>query len=315
MPANLKDLRRRIKSVKNMQQITKAMKLVSTSKFGRAQNAVVHARPYANALTKLTSRLVAFADNSELSPLLKAPAGNHTLILVVSSERGLCAGYNANVVKQTVRTIEEEERAGNTVSTVFIGKKAFQSLSRRRLAKSKAAQAAFVTREEYRQNPTAMTDDSGVTLITSSFEKPTYEAALELSNALTKLYEAGGFSKLVIVYNRFQSAMTQIPTSEQLLPIVTNAVAESSTAESEPIYEPSLEELVTSALPRYLSVRIFQTLLEAVASEHGARMTAMDNATRNAKEMLRKLEITYQRARQAAITNELIEIISGAEAL
>lgn len=312
MPANLKDLRRRIKSVKNMQQITKAMKLVSTSKFGRAQSAVVQSRPYAKALTEMTSRLVKFAGDSELHPLLNSPQVNKVMVLVISSERGLCGGYNANVAKLAAKVVEEEEAKGNKAVVCSIGKKAFQLLNRRRSAKSKGV-AAYVTKNDYAQNPDALLPESGIALITTSFEKPTYEQTSDLAAAVTALYEAGHFSKLVVVYNRFQSAMTQIPSHEQLLPISTSTSG--NVAEEAPIMEPSLEALIETALPRYLSTRLFQALLEAVASEHGARMTAMDNASRNAKEMLRKLEVTYQRARQASITNELIEIISGAEAL
>lgn len=312
MPANLKDLRRRIKSVKNMQQITKALKLVSTSKFGRAQAAVVQSRPYAAALTEMTSHLVRFVDDADLHPLLSAPNTNLTLVIAISSERGLCGGYNANIVKLTTRVAEEEEKQGNKVVTLFLGKKAFQVLGKRRLAKAKSA-AAFVSRTDYNEKEDSLLPESGVALVTTSFEKPTFEQTSELAEALTLLYEEARFSKLVIVYNKFQSAMTQVPTMEQLLPIV--APETTNAASSEPIFEPDLTTLIDTALPRYLSTRLFQALLEAVASEHGARMTAMDNATRNAKEMLRKLEITYQRARQAAITNELIEIISGAEAL
>ena len=153
--------------------------------------------------------------------------------------------------------------------------------------------------------------ESGLVSITTHFDKPTNASAMRLSEAFGKLYSDGKIGKFLVVYNKFQSAMSQTPTSEVVLPLHIDAAS----VDVEPIFEPEVDELLTFVIPRYMTSRVFQTLLEAIASEHGARMTAMDNATRNAKEMERKLQITYQRARQAAITKELIEIISGAEAL
>lgn len=311
MPQSLKDLRQRIKSVKNTQQITKAMKLVAASKFGRAQNAVLQSRPYAKALTQMASSLVKYAGDKVQHGLLTSPQSNDVLVIVISSERGLCGGYNSNVTKAAIRTIESLEAEGKRTTVVSIGKKAYQILSRKRAS---LGAPQFITQAEYQLNPEVLMA-SRTSLITTSFEKPTFELATNLSEALTKLFEAGRFGKVVVVYNKFQSAMTQIPTTEQVLPISSEGGDTQDASGGAMIFEPDFGSLIDAVLPRYLATRLFQLGLEAVASEHGARMSAMDSATRNAKDMLRKIEITYQRARQAAITSQLIEIISGAEAL
>lgn len=312
MPASLKDLRNKIKSVKGTQQITKAMKLVSAAKFGRAQHNVVNARPYAHSLAQLTSKLAGVVSGGSTHPLMNESNSKVAAVLVISSERGLCGGYNANVTKQAIKTISDLETEGFKVVTVCIGKKAFQALNRRRKMVLKIKEeAVFVSENEYCLNPSVLIDENGLVAITAPFDKPTNANATRLSEAFGNLYSDGKIGKFVVVYNKFQSAMSQTPTSDVVLPLHIGV----SSMQAEPIFEPEVDELLSFVIPRYMASRMFQTLLEAVASEHGARMTAMDNATRNAKEMERKLQITYQRARQAAITKELIEIISGAEAL
>ena len=316
MPANLKDLRTRIKSVKSTQQITKAMKLVSAAKFGRAQINVMQARPYSVALNALAGRLLgSFGDQAqaESHPLLKEANSNVVAVLVISSERGLCGGYNANLAKMAARTIEELEAQGKTVAVSCIGKKALQILSRRRVAGVAKLNIKTVDQNEYVSTPEALITPQSIVQIQGHFERPNFELAGKLALAFETLFGQEKIGKFVVVYSKFQSAMTQIPTVESMLPIEAPKVLEHTLVE--PILEPSAELLIGAILPRYLATRIYQTLLEAVASEHGARMSAMDSATRNAKDMERRLQITYQRARQAAITNELIEIISGAEAL
>lgn len=310
MPANLRDLKGRIKSVKSTQQITKAMKLVSTAKLGRAQQNVVQARPYSQGLSHMAGRLLEVLGDSGKHPLLKANESKAVTVVVLSSERGLCGGYNTNVSKQALRTIEELEAAGHTVRVVCIGKKAFQVISRKW---GKGLVPRLAALEDALESPSALGGDKGLTLITTPFDKPSYDMAFRLARACEALYEEQTIGKLVLVFSRFQSALTQVPSSESVLPIEPPAKASAFAAE--PIFEPSVDALVEAVLPRYLAIRLYQALLEAVASEHGARMTAMDNATRNARDLERKLQITYQRARQAAITTELIEIISGAEAL
>lgn len=312
MPASLKDLRTRIKSVKNTQQITKAMKLVSAAKFGKAQHNVVNSRPYAKELAILTSKLAGIVQGGCNNPLMNSSNSKTAVLLVVSSERGLCGGYNANVTKQALKSAKELEQEGYKVSFVCIGKKAFQAfLRRRRLSAQNKLEPAYVTEEGFVNDPVTLLGGEGLSLITTAYDKPTNHKAKNISDAFAELYTKGKIGKLVVVYNKFQSAMSQIPTAETVLPLQID----SHTVEAEPIFEPEIDDLLNHVLPRYMVSEIFQTLLEAVASEHGARMSAMDSATRNAQEMQRKLQITYQRARQAAITKELIEIISGAEAL
>jgi F-type H+-transporting ATPase subunit gamma len=315
MPANLKDLRTRIKSVKNTQQITKAMKLVSAAKFGRAQNNVLQARPYARALEKLVLKLVAGGReaNSSLG-LLKTNSTDRVLLLVVSSERGLCGGYNTNTVKAALRAVEELVSAGKKPVVMCVGKKAFQVLSRRPLPGGVKGQKQIALQKFIDSPATVLREnENGVFQLGMTFDKPNFEFAQSLATAIETAFGAGEVGEVHIVYNQFQSAMTQIPVCEKMLPLAAAEGADASSGES--LLEPSWNTLAEAVLPRYLATRFYQVLLEAIASEHGARMTAMDNATRNAKDMERRLQITYQRARQAAITRELIEIISGAEAL
>ncbi|NBX16027.1 MAG: F0F1 ATP synthase subunit gamma [Proteobacteria bacterium] len=315
MPANLKDLRTRIKSVKNTQQITKAMKLVSAAKFGRAQNNVLQARPYARSLEKLVVKLVAGARGADSAlNLLKSGSSGRVLLIVISSERGLCGGYNTNTVKAALRAVDELVSAGKKPVVMCIGKKAFQVLSKRTLPGGVKGQKQ-VPMQKFVEAPASVMseNENGIFQLGMTFDKPNYEFAQTLATAVETAFGSGEVGEVHIVYNQFQSAMTQVPVSEKVLPLQSGGSEDGVTGES--ILEPSWSALAETILPRYLATRIYQVLLEAIASEHGARMTAMDNATRNAKDMERRLQITYQRARQAAITRELIEIISGAEAL
>ncbi len=312
MPASLKDLRTRIKSTKNTQQITKAMKLVSAAKLGRAQHQVFESRQYSRNLDALVSRVVSYLHGNLNHPLLQEGTSKMACLVVISSDRGLCGGYNSSVVKQTTRLKEELDQQGFSTKIVCLGKKAFQVFARmRRLSQNKFGEAKVLTEADYMTNPSELLSGDGLVQVSLSFEKPTFEMARSLATAFEQLYSEGKIGKLCVVFNQFQSAMTQIPTSKNIFPVNPEHVV--STAE--PTFEPELLDLLDSLLPRFVASKIFQSLLEAVASEHGARMTAMDNATRNGKEMERRLQITYQRARQAAITRELIEIISGAEAV
>lgn len=311
MPANLKDLRSRIKSVKSTQQITKAMKLVSAAKFGRAQQNIIQARPYAASLLQLTEKIANIVSGGCNHPLMNESNSKTALVLVLSSERGLCGGYNANIIKQAFKTTADLETQGYQVSVVSIGKKAFGAFLRRKKLSGKQEHPSYVAEADYASEPSVLLGGNGLVSITTAFDKPSSSAARQLSQACSELYAQAKIGKLVVVYNKFQSAMVQTPTAQTLLPLQVNRTE----PPAEPIFEPQVDDLLVELIPRYLSSCIFQTLLEATASENGARMSAMDSATRNAKEMERKLQITYQRARQAAITKELIEIISGAEAL
>ncbi len=312
MPANLKDLRSRIKSIKNTQQITKAMKLVSAARFGRAQNAVVSARPYATHLGKLVTNLAQAVDDGAENQLVKDGASKVVLVVVVSSERGLCGGYNSNITKMAVKTIEEMKAEGKEVAICCVGKKAYQALSKR--FKKNNEGPSTVSIQEYVANPHSLININQPLLISASFDRPTFDQVAKLTESVAKIHEDGVIGKAIVIYNKFQSAMTQIPTADTVLPMQFSPVSGAGLV-TDMVIEPSVNELLDAAIPRYLATQMFQVFLEAIASEHGARMTAMDNATRNAKDMQRRLEVTYQRARQAAITNELIEIISGAEAL
>jgi len=314
MPANLKDLRTRIKSVKNTQQITKAMKLVSAAKFGRAQNNVLQARPYARALEKLAEKLLKDGPESSSHSLLNASDTEAVLVLVISSERGLCGGYNTNTIKAALKSIDDIVASGKKPVVLCIGKKAYQVLSRRKLPGGVGG-GAVVQLNDFTSDPgrVVAANLNKVVHLGVAFDKPNYDFAKTIAQSVESAFVAGSVSQVYVVYNQFQSAMTQVPVCELLLPL---EVSESdSSAGGQAIMEPAWSELANTVLPRYVVTRFFQVTLEAIASEHGARMTAMDNATRNAKDMERRLQITYQRARQAAITRELIEIISGAEAL
>lgn len=314
MPANLKDLRTRIKSVKNTQQITKAMKLVSAAKFGRAQNNVLQARPYARELERLVIKLVRSGSDSNSHALLQGRESDVALLLVISSERGLCGGYNSNTIKAAIRAVEDLVEAGKKPVVMCIGKKAFQVLSKRVLAGSVKG-SKQISLQAFAQSPAEVLSENlnSVIHLGVQFDKPNYEFSQTIASAVESAFSAGTIGEAHVVYNQFQSAMTQVPVCEKLLPLESKASADGTGGET--LMEPSWIELANSLLPRYLATRFYQVTLEAIASEHGARMTAMDNATRNAKDMERRLQITYQRARQAAITRELIEIISGAEAL
>lgn len=315
MPANLKDLRVRIKSVKNTQQITKAMKLVSAAKFGRAQNNVLQARPYARSLEKLVGKLVAAGRDANASHnLLQQNSNPLALLVVISSERGLCGGYNTNTVKAALRAVDELVAAGKKPVVMCIGKKAFQVLSRRPLAGGVKGNKQLSLQSLVESPATALREnENGLFQLGVTFDKPNFDFAQTLATAIESAFGSGAIGEVHVVYNQFQSAMTQIPVSDKVLPLATPDASQTQSGES--ILEPSWSALAEAVLPRYLATRLYQIMLEAIASEHGARMTAMDNATRNAKDMERRLQITYQRARQAAITRELIEIISGAEAL
>jgi len=285
MPS-LKAIRKRISSVKSTQQITKAMKMVAAAKLRRAQDAAVQARPYAEKLEAMVAHLLQRVD-SAAHPLLRAPeTSRRCLVLVVSSDRGLCGGYNANLLREV-----EEFIAGRAGDFVFatVGSKGYDHLKRREyeLAEKNAMPAA---------------PEAG-------------PVARDVARGLQQAYLSGEVDRVVVVYSAFQSAMTQTPTVEQLLPLQHHDEPEDRDAGHEYVFEPNPHEIIGTLLPRLVEVRVLHALLEAGASELAARMTAMDSATRNAAEMIDRLTLQMNRARQAQITTELMEIISGAEAL
>lgn len=323
MPANLKELRGKIKNVRSTQQITKAMKLVSAAKFGRAQQAVMQSRPYYQGLAGIVGRLSSIPGVAQ-HPLVQPKSSNEVLLFVVSSQRGLCGGYNANVAKEAMAQIEKLEAAGLRPTVFCLGRKAYQLLSSRLISKKSKVtgrnvieQSSFESLLESEADELfdSMAQFSGaLNLLNIPFEKPSIELGRQLGEFFRLLFVNEFVCSVQMVFNKFGSAITQTPTTLDLLPMRPAGSATGGEA-TDYVFEPNAETLVSVALPRFLDVQVLQVLKEAIASEHGARMTAMDNATRNGKDMERKYQIRYQRARQAAITTELVEIISGAEAL
>lgn len=289
MPS-LKDLKNRIASVKNTRKITKAMQMVSAAKLRRAQDAAMAARPYAERMTAVMAGLAASVGKSDTAPrLLAGTGGDKThLLVVMTSERGLCGGFNSTIVRLARARINELLAAGKTVKILTVGKKGREQL-----------------RREYGRHFVGHVDMTEV-------KRVGYENAQAISRDLAKRFEAEEFDVATLFYNRFQSVISQIPTALQVIPAQFEGASQVATGYD---YEPGEEAILADLLPRSLATQVFTALLENGASEQGARMSAMDSATRNAGEMIDKLTIQYNRSRQAAITKELIEIISGAEAL
>lgn len=284
--ASLKSIRKRINSVKSTRQITKAMKMVAAAKLRRAQENVLAARPYAEKLTEVLQRLSGSGGQAG-NPLLQKERAERALLIVVSSDRGLCGGFNANICKAAEGFIRENTSRYSEISILTIGRKAHEYLRRR-----------ATIRKNYSN-------------ILSTLN---YQEAALIGQELIEGYMADEYDEVYILYNAFRSVMSQDITLKQLLPIE----APQGTDEEflpEAICEPSKEELLTELFPKHIEVQVFHAMLESVASEHGARMTAMDSASKNATDMIGKLTLQYNRARQAAITTELMEIISGAESI
>ncbi|MFE3838556.1 F0F1 ATP synthase subunit gamma [Pseudogemmobacter sonorensis] len=289
MPS-LKDLKNRIGSVKNTRKITKAMQMVAAAKLRRAQEAAEAARPYAEQLNTVVASLAAGVGASSDAPKLLAGNGRDQihLLVVMTSERGLCGGFNSSIVKLARQKAAELVAQGKVVKILTVGKKGREQLKR-----------------DWAQAFTGHVDLSEV-------KRLGYANALDIARKVSAAFEGGEADVVTIFYNRFQSVISQIPTARQIIPAQFEA-AEGASAQYD--YEPSEEAILADLLPRSVATQIFTALLENGASEQGARMSAMDNATRNAGDMINRLTIQYNRSRQAAITKELIEIISGAEAL
>ncbi len=292
--ASLKELKGRINSVKSTQKITKAKQMVAAAKLRKAQAAAEAARPYAARLAQVMGSLASRITVSENSPKLLAGTGKSEvhLLVVANSDKGLCGGLNSNIVKAAKLKAAELITAGKTVQFYLIGKKGRAPI-----------------RREYPQSILASFD-------TSEVRQPGYTEAEGIADALVALYEAGKFDVAHLFYSKFRSALLQEPTEQQIIPVpAPKNAAPVETGGAVVEYEPDEEEILAALLPRYLKTQLFGALLENMASEQGASMTAMDNATRNAGDLIQKLTIQYNRSRQAAITTELIEIIAGAEAL
>jgi F-type H+-transporting ATPase subunit gamma len=289
MPS-LKDLKNRIQSVKNTRKITKAMQMVAAAKLRRAQEAAEAARPYAERMNAVMGSLASGAGNSAGAPRLLAGTGGDKvhLLVVMTSERGLCGGFNTTIVRLARAKIAELLAAGKTVKVLTVGKKGREQL-----------------RREYGQYFVGHVDMSEV-------KRLGYSNAQGIAREILSRFDGGEFDVATLFYNRFQSVISQIPTAKQVIPATFEDAGSASALYD---YEPSEEGILADLLPRGVATQVFTALLENGASEQGARMSAMDNATRNAGDMINKLTIRYNRSRQAAITKELIEIISGAEAL
>ena len=282
--ANLKEIRNRISSVSSTMQTTSAMKMVSAAKLKKAQDAITAMRPYADKLTELLQNLSATLDADSGSKFADQREVKNVLIVAITSNRGLCGAFNSNIIKQASHLATNY--TDKNVSIVAIGKKANDALSK-----------------EYE----ILANESTV------FDDLTFDNVAQIAELLMKKFEEGSVDKIELVYNRFKNAATQIVTTEQFLPIVSGT--EDVNPNQDYIFEPSKAEIVETLIPKSLKTQLFKAIRDSFASEHGARMTAMHKATDNATELRDQLKLTYNKARQAAITNEILEIVGGAEAL
>ena len=288
--ANLKEIRNRIQSVGSTMQITSAMKMVSAAKLKRAQDAITQMRPYAVKLREILGNLSSSLDMSE-NPLSHISEEKNVLYVAITSNRGLCGGFNNNIIKR-VQVLASETKANVTV--LPIGKKAKDAFKNSGLL----------------DNTNALPND-----LESIYGNLTFEEVAKIGDLLMEVFAAGKFDKVVLVYNQFVNAANQIVTEEQLLPITKTELKADESAAGDYLFEPSKEEIVLDIIPKTIRIQLFKGILDSFASEHGARMTAMHKATDNASEMQRSLKLVYNKARQAAITNEILEIVGGAEAL
>jgi len=289
--ANLKEVRIRISSVQSTQQITKAMKMVSAAKLKRATNAIVQLRPYATKLKEILGNLSANLEGSS-SPFVQEREPNKVLIVIISSNRGLAGAFNMNVIKAANNLISDkysEQYKNGNVSIISIGKKSQDFYEKR-----------------------------GYNIIGNNNEvytALTFENVTKITESIMAGFKNGEFDKVELVYNRFKNAAMQIITTEQLLPLPKTESVKASKTQVDYILEPTQEEIVKELIPKSIKIQLYKAVLDSHASEHGARMTSMDKATENAGDLLKALKLSYNQARQAAITTELSEIVSGAAAL
>ncbi|MCO5229765.1 MAG: ATP synthase F1 subunit gamma [Chitinophagales bacterium] len=291
MGANLKEVRGRITSVKSTMQITKAMKMVSASKLRRATDRIVQIRPYANQLNSVLANIVSNLQGDYNLELAQVRDVKKVLIVLVTSDKGLCGGFNANVLKLAKNLIKDKYadlENNNGIELLYIGKKGIEGFRTYKV-----------------DNNTSYVNTLG---------KLEFENSSLIAQDIITLFKKGTYDRVEVVYNMFKNAAVQIPTAEQFLPVQTN-IQDENVSPSDYIFEPGKEEILETLVPNILKTQFFRFLLDSVASEHGARMTAMDKATDNANELLKELNIVYNRVRQAAITTELSEIVSGAAAL
>ncbi len=292
MPS-LKDLKNRIASVKATQKITKAMQMVAAAKLRRAQEAAEAARPYSKRMAAVMSNIAQAVGDGDDAPRLMVGTGmdNVHLLVVCTAERGMCGGFNSQIARFARDSVRRLLAEGKTVKIMCVGKKGYDILRRE-------YSALIIERVDFRE-----------------VKQMSFAQAELVADKVMDLFEKGGFDVCTLYYSEFKSVISQVPTGQQLIPATTGTEAADASASAIYDYEPGAEEILEDLLPRSIKVQIFRALLENVAGEMGAKMSAMDNATRNAGEMIDKLSMSYNRQRQAQITKELIEIISGAEAL
>ena len=284
--ANLKEIRNRIASVSSTMQITSAMKMVSAAKLKKAQDAITVMRPYADKLTELIQNLSSTLEGASQNPYTQIRDKQNILIIVITSNRGLCGAFNSNIIKKTRQLIDKEYAQQNT-SLITIGKKGSEVLE-------KTGQV--------------------IASHDAIFDALTYEQTAVIAQEIMDYYAEGRYDEVVLVYNRFKNAATQLVQVEPYLPIIAQK-QELEMAQTDYLFEPTQPEIVNTLLPKALKMQVYKALRDSFASEHGARMTAMHKATDNATELRDQLKLTYNKARQAAITNEILEIVGGAEAL
>ncbi|MDI9880661.1 ATP synthase F1 subunit gamma [Flectobacillus longus] len=291
MPS-LKEVRNRIVSVNSTQQITKAMKMVSAAKLRRATDAIVQMRPYSQKLTEMIATVSANAEGAQSNPYTITRDIQKVLVIVVTSDRGLCGAFNANVGKATVNLIAEKyasQNAAGNVEVLALGKKG----------------AEYLTRRGYKVN------DKFVHI----FSKLSFTSVRQAAEYAMDGFVTEKFDVVEVIFNEFKNVATQILRAEQMLPLVDKQDSNVKASTVDYIFEPSEEEIISELIPKALKLQVYKAVLESNASEHGARMTAMDKATENAGELLKDLKLVYNRSRQAAITKEILEIVGGAEAL
>jgi F-type H+-transporting ATPase subunit gamma len=287
--ASLRDIRKRIRSVKNTQQITKAMKMVAAAKLRRAQEAILAARPYAQLLDQSLAELTGGGDEV-VHPLLTArPNPKRVELVLLTSDRGLAGGFNANVIRRASRFLYENEKTFQSISLVTIGRKGNEFFKRRGLQ----------IRKDY----------------PGLYSRLSYATAQGVAEELSARFLSGEVDAVYLIYNEFLSAISQRVNLAPMLPLSAPAAAGTKGPRQDFIYEPSRAAVLEQLVPKALAIKVYRGLLESVASEHGARMSAMENATSNASDAIGRLTLTYNRTRQAVITKELMEIVSGAEAL
>ena len=287
--ANLKEIRNRITSVESTMQITSAMKMVSAAKLKRAQDAIVLMRPFAKKFNDLLVNVSSALDNSD-HHMMKSNNGNKVLLIALSSNRGLCGGFNNNVVKEIKKTISSNPE--NNYSVLAVGKKVFEAFKK----------SDYINKSDH--TPLGLQ---------SIWDSLNYENSIEITDKLISSFKNNEFDKAFIIYNSFKNAAVQTIKNEAFLPV--NQPDNVSSINNDYIYEPDKEEILNDLIPQSLKIQFYKALLDSFASEHGARMTAMHKATDNANEMKNDLKLFYNKARQAAITNEILEIVAGAEAL